>query len=180
MLVVLEDHFVHVLVQHPKYFMLEIRLVYTYVRDHMCAVLQIVISYQVAHISIESNHLKWSFSCQDRSFPLNKVLHLSTWIIKDVGNSALVVGLLSNQYVRQRHLGSSPYTEVSYNFSRSKFVFAQCCVGRLVILNLCVGCQRTYHARVYLRPHYGNGAFANVYLSTGQHYEVNIAGTPLP
>ena len=108
------------------------------VRDHMCTVLQIVISYQVAHISIESNHLKWSFSCQDRSFPLNKVLHLSTWIIKDVGNSALVVGLLSNQYVRQRHLGSSPYTEVSDSFSSSKFGFAQWCVGRLVILNLCV------------------------------------------
>ena len=99
------------------------------VRDHMCTVLQIVISYQVAHISIESNHLKWSFSCQDRSFPLNKVLHLSTWIIKDVGNSALVVGLPSNQYIRQRHLGSSPYTEVSYNFSSSyKFGFAQLCV----------------------------------------------------
>ena len=28
-------------------------------------------------------------------------------------------------------------------------------------------------------PNYGNGVFGNVYLSAGQHYEVNIAGTPL-
>jgi hypothetical protein len=34
--------------------------------------------------------------------------------------------------------------------------------------------------RTYLQPHYGNGVFGNVYLSAGQHWEVNIAGTPLP
>ena len=32
----------------------------------------------------------------------------------------------------------------------------------------------------YLQPHYGNGVFGNVYLSAGQHWKVNIAGTPLP
>ena len=35
-------------------------------------------------------------------------------------------------------------------------------------------------AGMYLQPHYGNGVFGNVYLSAGQHLEVNIAGTPLP
>jgi hypothetical protein len=34
-------------------------------------------------------------------------------------------------------------------------------------------------AGTYLQPHYGNGGFGNVYLSAGQHYEVNIAGTPV-
>ena len=36
------------------------------------------------------------------------------------------------------------------------------------------------NAGTYLQPHYGNGVFGSVYLSAGQHYEVNIAGTPLP
>ena len=27
----------------------------------------------------------------------------------------------------------------------------------------------TYWARTYLQPHYGNGVFGNVYISTGQH-----------
>ena len=35
-------------------------------------------------------------------------------------------------------------------------------------------------AGTYLQPHYGNGVFSNVYLSAGQHLEVNIACTPLP
>ena len=35
-------------------------------------------------------------------------------------------------------------------------------------------------AGTYLQPHYGNGVFGNVYLSAGLHWEVNIAGTPLP
>ena len=33
-------------------------------------------------------------------------------------------------------------------------------------------------AQMYLQPHYGNEVFSNVYLSAGQHKEVNIAGTP--
>ena len=35
-------------------------------------------------------------------------------------------------------------------------------------------------ARTYLQPHYGNGVLGNVYLTAGQHYEVNLAGSPLP
>ena len=35
-------------------------------------------------------------------------------------------------------------------------------------------------AQTYLQPDYGNGVFGNVYLSAGQHLEINIAGTPLP
>ena len=31
-----------------------------------------------------------------------------------------------------------------------------------------------------LQPHYSNGVFSNVYVSAGQHQEVNIAGTPFP
>ena len=34
-------------------------------------------------------------------------------------------------------------------------------------------------AQTYLQLQYGNGVFGNVYLSAGQHYEVNIAGTSL-
>ena len=34
-------------------------------------------------------------------------------------------------------------------------------------------------AWTYLQPHYGNGVFGNVYLSAGQHLEVNIAGTQM-
>ena len=36
-----------------------------------------------------------------------------------------------------------------------------------------------YQAQMYLQPHYGNGVFANVYLSLGQQKEVNIARIPL-
>ena len=49
----------------------------------------------------------------------------------------------------------------------------QCWNGFKVLLWL-------YSAGTYLQPHYGNGVFGNVYLSAGQHKEVNIAGTPLP
>ena len=31
-------------------------------------------------------------------------------------------------------------------------------------------------AQTYLQLHYSNEVFGNVYLSAGQHYEVNIAG----
>jgi hypothetical protein len=34
-------------------------------------------------------------------------------------------------------------------------------------------------AQTYVQPHCGNGVFGNVYLSCGEHYEVNIAGTTL-
>ena len=37
----------------------------------------------------------------------------------------------------------------------------------------------TNPARAHLQPDYGNGVFGNVYLSAGQYYEVNIAGTSL-
>ena len=38
---------------------------------------------------------------------------------------------------------------------------------------------QTFQGQMYLQLHYGNGIFGNVYLSAGQHLEVNIASTPL-
>ena len=34
-------------------------------------------------------------------------------------------------------------------------------------------------AQTYVQPHYVNGVFRNVYLSAEEHYDVNIASTPL-
>ena len=38
----------------------------------------------------------------------------------------------------------------------------------------------SYKARSYLQSNNGNEVLGNVYLSAGQHKEVNIAGTQLP
>ena len=47
---------------------------------------------------------------------------------------------------------------------------------------ICLACilHTWLFARTYLQPNYGNGFFGNVYLLGEQHYEINIAGTPLP
>ena len=41
-------------------------------------------------------------------------------------------------------------------------------------------CGQDDLAQTSLQPHYGYGVLGNVYLSAKRHYEVNVAGTPLP
>ena len=40
-------------------------------------------------------------------------------------------------------------------------------------------CYRMNLAQKYLQPYYNNGVFGNIHPSAGQHYKINIDGTPI-